>query len=145
MYGLDPQKIVIDFARKNRPFLTVKEGYFGPPENDVECDLLVFFQSITRVPYEDRLFEAISRCAKKYVLISWVEDSCTMFNRDFHVGLAKQGLMCIEKKVVNEEFKPYGTKGTKGADGPMIVISEKGQRVPNFTSYFLFRRIEPRD
>ena len=115
-------------------------GYFGPRENDIRCDLLIFFQTIFRIPYQDRLFDAIERCSRKYVLVSWVEDSSNLFNRDLHVGMAKKGFMCIEKRVFSIDRKPYGVAG---ADEPMIVLDAKGDFIPNFACHYLFRRIEP--
>jgi SAM-dependent methyltransferase len=142
LHGLDPHKAAIDWGREMRPNLNLNVGFFGPKENDIKCDVLVFFQSITRVPYGDRLFDAIERCADKYVVIAWVEDSLTLFSRDFHVGLAKKGFLCIEKKVVSEkDFLPIGVEG---ADGPLVSIGPRGRYLPNYTSHFLFRRIEPR-
>ena len=62
--------------------------------------------------------------------------------RDFNVGLAKKGLLCIEKKVISEDgFLPIGVEG---ADGPLVSVGPKGKYIPNYTSHFLFRRIEPR-
>ena len=142
LHGLDPHKAAVDWAHKHRPYLNIRHGFFGPRENDIECDLLVFFQTITRIPYEDKLFDAIDRCVKKYVLVAWVEDSLVLFTRDLHLNLAKKGFLCIEKHVVSDPgFRPIGTNG---ADGPLISKGPSGEYMPNFTSHFLFRRIEPR-
>ena len=151
LHGIDPQTVAVEYAKKHRPYLNIKDGFFGPKKNDVECDLLVFFQSIWRVPYQDRLFDAIDRCAKKYVLIIWVEDFCGMFPRDIHYELAKKSFLCIEKRVINEDFQPFGTEGTNGpliefdpkAD-EQVYFGGKGAYESCFTSHFLFRRIEPR-
>lgn len=142
LHGLDPQNAAAEYAREHRPYINYRRGFFGDRENELECDLLMFFQTIFRVPYQKRLFDAIDRCARKYVLVAWVEDSCNLFIRDLHAGLAKKGLMCIEKRAVDLEFRPIGTKG---ADGPMIVAMPDGRRLPNFACYYLFRRITPRD
>jgi len=129
----------VDWAHEHRPHLNIRLGCFGPPEGDIKCELLVFFQGISRVPYQDRLFDAIARCSRKYVLVAWVEDSITHFARDLHVGLAKKGFLCIEKHVVSEPgFIPIGMEG---ADGPLISETPSGGYMPNFTSHFLFRRI----
>ena len=141
LYGLDANTESVDWAHQHRPHLDIKQGFFGPPENDIECDLLVFFQTITRIPYEDRLFDAIDRCVRKYVLVAWVEDSLVLFSRDLHLNLAKKGFLCIEKRVVSDPgFIPIGMKG---ADGPLISKGPSEKYMPNFTSHFLFRRIEP--
>jgi hypothetical protein len=141
LHGLDPLIGSIEYAQKNRPHLKTKVGFFGLRENDIACDVLIFFQTIFRVPYEDKLFDAIDRCAKNYVLVSWVEDGTNLFQRDLHVGMARVGFICIEKKVVSEDLKPYGTQG---ADGPMIVADENGDYVPTFVSHYLFRRVDAR-
>ena len=140
LYGIDPQHESIEHAKKTRPYLNVTKGFFGKKEFDIQCDLMVFFQSIFRVPYQDRLFDAIDRCARKYVLISWVEDSSNIFNRDLHIGMAKKGFMCIEKKVFSPDLKPYGTKD---ADGVMIKKNAADEYFPNFVCHYFFRRIDP--
>ncbi len=144
LWGIDPQKAAIKHGRETRPFLNLVEGRFGNKSFDVQCDLLVCFGSILRIPYRYRIFDAIDRCANKYVLW-WVQEGVDDFNRDPHVGLAKKGFICIEKHVVTDEtYIPYGLKG---ADGPMLELSDKrtGEVTKrNFRSYFLFRRIEPR-
>ena len=140
LHGLDPQEGAIEYARKHRPYLDVEVGFFGPPQHDVQCDLLVFFQTVFRVPYQQRLFDAIDRCSRKYVMISWVEDSCNLFVRDLHVGLAERGFICIEKRVFTDDLVPFGTEG---ADGLMIDYDDKGGLVPKFVSHYLFRRVAP--
>ena len=151
LHGLDPQAAAVEYAHEHRPYLNIKEGFFGPPQNDIDCNLLIFFQSIFRVPYQDRLADAIDRCAKKYVLITWIEDFHGIFPRDLHYELAKKGFLCIEKRVINDDFKPIGTEGTHS---PLIKLDPKADEHTYFggkggydscyTSHFLFRRIEPR-
>ena len=141
LFGIDPQKTAADYAREHRPYLKITEGYFGPRQYDVPCDLLVFFGSITRVPYSDRLFDAIDRCVRKYVLV-WVQESLDDFHRDLHVGLARKGFICIEKRVVSPDYHPIGLNG---ADGPMIRFTEDGEVERLFHSHFLFHRVEPRE
>jgi SAM-dependent methyltransferase len=142
LYGLDPNSFAVEHARQKRPYLEIKEGYFGPRENDIPCDLMVWFQSIFRVPYHARLFDAIDRCVRKYVLM-WNQEALDPFQRDVHVGMARKGFLCIEKRVVgpDPDLIPIGMEG---ADGPLIRFVEGGQTEKNFDSFFLFRRIEPR-
>ena len=66
LHGLDPATELVKYAQKNRPYMNVTEGYFGPKKFDIECDLLVFFGSIFRVPYGDRLFDALDRTINDY-------------------------------------------------------------------------------
>ena len=145
--GLDPQKVAVEYARQHRPHLKITEGFFGPKSSDIPCDLLVFFGSVSRVPYQDRLFEAFDRTVRKYILI-WVQESLDDFQRDLHVGLAKKGFVCIEKRVVSPEYIPIGLPG---AEGPMLAFTPEGG-IENhgnvkrlFHSHFLFRRLEVRD
>ncbi len=139
LYGLDPLAGSVKYAQNHRPHLNIKTGYFGPEENDVPCDVLVFFQTVFRIPYEDQLFKAIERCARKYVLISWVEDGTNLFTRDLHVGLARTGFICIEKRVVSDDLMPFGIEG---ADYPMIKENDDGDYIPSFVSHYLFRRVD---
>lgn len=141
LWGMDPQKTAVSYANEHRPYLNIVEGYFGPREFDIECDLLVFFGSITRVPYSDRLFDALDRCVNKYILI-WVQESLDDFHRDLHVGLAKKGFVCIEKRAVTPDYRPLGLPDT---DGPLIRFTEDGEVERCFHSHFLFRRVEARD
>lgn len=145
LWGIDPQKAAVKYARETRPFLNLVEGRFGLKEHDVECDLLVCFGSILRIPYRYRIFDAIDRCANKYVLW-WVQEGADDFNRDPHVGLAKKGFICIEKHVLTDDT--YIPIGLEGADGPMLELSDKNLGAAptkrNYNSFFLFRRIEPR-
>lgn len=153
IWGIDPQKSAIEYAKKHRPFLNSIEGYFGLPEYDIICDLMVWFDSIARIPYSIDLFGAMDRSTTKYILITCME-AVNDFNRDYHVGLAKKGFVCIEKHVVTEEdknnfipdieFKPIGFEGS---DGPMIILGDKDKNIPTqrkFRSFMLFRRVEPR-
>lgn len=140
LHGIDPQKFAVAYAREHRPYLDIREGYFGPRQYDVPCDLLVFFGSVFRVPYRDRLFDAFDRVVRKYILI-WVQESLDDFNRDLHVGLAKKGFVCIEKRVVNPDYVPIGLPG---ADGPMVRFTPDGGVERLFHSHFLFRRVEVR-
>jgi SAM-dependent methyltransferase len=144
LWGIDPMSFAVQYAKENRPHLNIVEGFFGPPKNDVICDLMVWFGSIFRVPYGDRVWDAIDRCSTKYVLMV-MQESGDDFNRDPHVGLAKRGFICIEKRCVTADgFRPIGMEDT---DGPMIVLGDrdKGTHTDrNYFSFFLFRRIEPR-
>ena len=75
----------------------------------------------------------------------WIQEAADDFNRDPHVGLAKKGFICIEKRCVTPES--YQPIGLEGSDGPMIVLGDRNkdtQTDRNFNSFFLFRRIEPR-
>lgn len=139
LHGLDPAKALVEYARQNRPYLNVTEGYFGPKKFNIECDLLVLFGSIFRVPYSDRLFDALDRTINNYALI-WVQESLDDFNRDLHVGLARKGIVCIEKRVVDNEYRPIGINGV---DGPLVTMDANGLFARGFHSHFLFRRIEP--
>jgi len=140
LHGLDPMKAAVKYANENRPYLNVQEGFFGPPQFDMPCDVMVFFGSIFRVPYGDRLFDAIDRCASKYVLV-WIHESLDNFHRDLNVGLAKKGFICIDKRVVSPDFVPIGEKG---ADGPMFRLANgEGDVEKLFHSHFLFRRVDP--
>ena len=140
LHGLDPAKALVEYAHENRPYLNVKEGYFGPKKYDIECDLLVFFGSIFRVPYGDRLFDALDRCINDYALI-WVQESLDDFNRDLHVGMARKGIVCIEKRVVDNEYRPIGINGV---DGPLVQQKEDGSFSRVFHSHFLFKRVATR-
>ena len=42
LWGIDPQKSAVKFAEKERPYLNIKEGFFGPKQFDIECDVLYF-------------------------------------------------------------------------------------------------------
>lgn len=161
LWCIDPMKKAIEFGREHRPHINFVNDVFGPPQNDVVCDLLVCFGSIFRVPYGARIFEAIDRCSTKYVLM-WVQEACDDFNRDPHVGLHKKGFICIEKHCVTADLTTdlttdvptditndacYIPIGLKGADGPMIVVGDRKKGIAtqrNFRSVLLFRRIEPR-
>lgn len=140
LHGLDPGKAPVAYAREHRPYLQVTEGHFGPKKYDIECDLLVFFGSIFRVPYSDRLFDALDRSINDYALI-WVQESLDDFNRDLHVGLARKGIVCIEKRVVDQEYRPIGINGV---DGPLVQMNEDGSFTRVFHSHFLFKRVQPR-
>ena len=139
LYGLEPQRSAVEYVRTHRPFINVAQGTFGPRRHDMPCDVLLFFQSISRVPYRDRLFDAIDRVARKYVFI-WEQESLDDFVRDYHVGLAKKGFVCIDKRVVNRDYIPIGFKG---ADGPMIEMTRRLD-ADCFQSHALFRRVEIR-
>ena len=139
LYGIDPQKIAVEYAREHRPHLKITEGFFGPKKNDIECDLMVCFGSIHRVPYYERMFEAIDRSVNEYVLV-WLQESLDDFHRDFHVGLGKKGFICIDKRVVSKEFVPIGHEGARGD----MIILEENETQKNFDSHFLFRRVSPR-
>ena len=73
--------------------------------------------------------------------MTWnLKNSLTLFSRDLHVNLAKKGFLYIEKRVVSDPgFIPIGMEG---ADGPLISKDPLGKYMPNFTSHFLFRRID---
>ena len=140
LHGLDPSTSAVKYATQNRPFLNVTEGHFGPKQYDIECDLLVFFGSIFRVPYGNNLFDALDRAINKYALI-WVQESLDDFHRDLHIGLARKGILCIEKRVVSPNYVPIGHEET---EGPLIDMADDGAVTRQFHSHFLFRRIEPR-
>ena len=140
LHGLDPQKMAVDYVRKERPFIDMHEGFFADPAQDVKCDLLTFFQTIYRVPYEQNLFDAIDRCAKKYVHVGWTEDGTNLFVRDLHVNMAKIGFICIEKTVLDSNHQPYGSNG---GDEQMLEFTPTGDLEPNYTCHYLFRRIKP--
>ncbi len=57
------------------------------------------------------------------------------------MGLARKGLICIEKRVVSLDYRAIGLNGT---DGPMNRFTEDGNVKRQFHSHFLFRRVEPR-
>jgi len=90
LHGLDPATELVKYAQKNRPYMNVTEGYFGPKKFDIECDLLVFFGSIFRVPYGDRLFDALDRTINDYALI-WVQESLDDFGQKRHRVYRKTG------------------------------------------------------
>ena len=140
LHGLDPATALVEYARQNRPYLNVTEGHFGPEKYTIECDLLVFFGSIFRVPYSDRLFDALDRTINDYALI-WVQESLDDFNRDLHVGLGRKGIVCIEKRVVDNEYRPIGINGV---NGPLVTMNDDGSFSRGFHSHFLFKRVEPR-
>ena len=142
LYGLDPQNAAIESGKKIRPYINFRQGFFGPKKYDIQCDLLTFFQTIFRVPYEDRLFDAIDRCTANYVLVAWVEDATNLFVRDIHAGMARNGFMCIEKRVLNLEFQPFCTSEK---DSALLEKNENGDYIPLYTCYYLFRRIELRN
>lgn len=152
LWGIDPNPAAIQSGRKLRPHLNFVEGFFGPPESDVECDLMTWFDTIYRIPYEAGLFDAIDRCARKYVLIT-TQEALNDLYRDLHVGLGKRGFICIEKRTYTEfdksqatveDFRPYGIEG---ADGPMVELGNRESGASTrraFRSFMLFRRVEPR-
>ena len=145
VWGIDLCKYAIEKGKKTRPHLNFVHGSFGDKKTDVICDLLVCFGSIHRVPYWQRIFNAIDRCANKYVLM-WIQEATDDFNRDAHVNLAKKGFICIEKRVVTDT-EDYTPIGEEGGDGPMIVLGDRNSGTltqRNYRSYMLFRRIEPR-
>ena len=152
LWGIDPNPSAIELGRKLRPYINFVEGFFGSKENDIECDVMTWFDTIYRIPCEARLFDAIDRCAKKYVLIT-TQEALNDLYRDLHVGLGKRGFVCIEKRTYTEDAKnkpsdeDYRPFGTKGADGPMLKLGEQRSNIPTqrlFRSFMLFRRVEPR-
>jgi len=138
LHGIDPQTAAVKLAKETRPYLNIKEGFFGPHQYDLTCDMLVFFGVWSRIPYNDDLFGTIKRVARKYVLI-WCQESMDDFNRDIHVGMALKGFLCLEKRVVDKNFKPVGF-----GEESLVEIVKDEDVDPMCHSYFLFRRIEPR-
>lgn len=147
LWAIDPMKAAIERGRQLRPYINFVEAFFGPKESDIKCDLLVCFGSIMRIPYGHDIFDAIDRCTSKYVFM-WLQDALDDFHRDSHVGLAKRGFICIEKRVVTEDG--YLPIGREGGDGPMIELGNRRRGTEfatkrNFRCFYLFRRIEPRE
>lgn len=142
LHGIDPQKTAVAYAKTHRPDINIWEGFFDQRSDLMQCDVLTFYQTIYRIPYEDRLFETIDSCAKEYVLVAWIEEAANgRFPRDLHLGMSKVGFICVEKRVVNMDFQPYGTSPE---DKAMIAPDKNGEMEPEFISFFLFRRVEPR-
>lgn len=145
LHGIDPQTVAVQYANRTRPHLGIREGFFGPPEGDMECDVLIMFKSIFRIPYRSGLFEAMDRCAKKYIALEGVPEMTT-FCRDVHAGLAKKGFICIDKRVTDLDSVPIGHPG---ADNTLVALNPPpgmaARKSPLFLSNFVFRRIEPRD
>lgn len=149
LVGIEADKVQVDFAAKTRPNLKIVNKFFGPPENDIECDCMTWFDSISRIPFHFRLFDAIDRCAKKFVVINTQEASNDLY-RDPHYNLAKRGFMLLEKRTVTEDdknksshddFKPFGTIGMKR---PLLELGspEKGTETKRlFRSVCLFMRV----
>ena len=144
LHGIDPQEKAVAYAREHRPHLDIQAGFFGPPKNDVVCDVLVMFKSIFRIPYQAGLFDAIDRCAKKYVILEGISEGWN-FCRDVHVGLGKKGFMCIEKRVVNLDLTPIGYSGIEEYLILLEPLPDRPKSVQNYFSNFVFRRIEPKD
>lgn len=153
LWGIDPVSATIEYGRELRPYINFRTGFFGPPENDVICDLMTWFGVISRIPYSAKLFKVIDRCVTKYVLIANVQEAADDFIRDYHYEMGKIGFICIEKRVLTGEETPFdGTVeflpiGTPGADGPLLELGNRktGKDLRRlFRSFFLFRRIEPR-
>ena len=139
LHGIDLQKTAVDYAHKHRPYLDIRHGGFGLPENDIVCDVVIMFKSVYRIPYQDRVFDAFDRCAKKYIIFEAAPEM-QYFHRDLHVGLYKKGFMCIEKHVTTLDFKPIGIDDTL-----MNLNPPQGVEPDPFFANYIFRRIEPRD
>ena len=152
LWGIDPNPEAIALGRTLRPHINFVEGFFGPKENDIRCDLMTWFDTIYRIPYEARLFDAIDRCVDKHVLIT-TQEALNDLYRDLHVGLGSKGFVCIEKRTYTEDDKnrlsetDFAPFGTEGADGEMVVLGNRTNAQETrrlFRSFMLFRRIEPR-
>jgi len=143
--GIDADAAQLDYARKKRPHLELVNSFFGPKENDISCDTMLWFDSVSRIPYHFNLFDAIDRCARKFVIIN-SQEACNDAYRDPHYNLAKRGWMLLEKRTVteddkntsgNDDFKPFGTIGM---DRPIIDLSVlPAKRL--FRSVCLFMRV----
>lgn len=126
--GLDPQKRAIEHLNRHRPYVRSFLGFFGEAAHGLEADLVTFFNSIDRIPYSARLFDAIAACARKYVLIATPEFG-ENFKRDWHFEMARIGFMCIEKRVLDAALAPIG-------------MSSPADFADASLSFYLFRRIE---
>ena len=111
LYGLDPQVSAIDYIKKNRKYVKAEAGFFGPSENDVQADLIIFVNSYDRIPYSARLFEAIDRCANKFVIISTREYG-ESYKRDIHLEMGLKGFICLEKQTLS-----YSNSGESKSGG----------------------------
>jgi len=143
IHGIDPQKTALKWAAEHRPHLNIRDGFFEPASLELESDVIIFFKSIFRIPYQKRVFKAIEQNAKQYVVFEGASEM-TGFSRDLHLEMAKVGFMCIEKRVFNENFIPIGYPGADEAD--VLIESKTKLPVPHdkFYSNYVFRRIEPR-
>ncbi len=142
VHGIDPQVAAVDYAKEHRPDIDIQVGFFNRGLHLVNCDLLTFYQTIYRIPYQDDLFATVDACAKNYVLVAWVEEAATgNFPRDIHLGMSRVGFVCVEKRVVNRDFEPFGTRSE---DQLMLDYNDEGHLTPWFISFFLFKRVKPR-
>lgn len=143
--GIDADADQVAYAKKKRPHLEIVAGFFGSKKNDISCDVMLWFDSISRIPYHFRLFDAIDRCARKFVVIN-TQEACNDCYRDPHYNLAKKGFMLLEKRTVteddknvsgNDDFKPFGTLGM---DRPFVEFTKNGHK-RLFRSVCLFMRV----
>lgn len=143
--GIDADVDQVAYAKEKRPHLEIVSGFFGPKKNDISCDVMLWFDSISRIPYHFRLFDAIDRCAKKIVVIN-TQEACNDCYRDPHYNLAKKGFMLLEKRTVtednknvsgNDDFKPFGTLGM---DRSFVEFTKNGHK-RLFRSVCLFMRV----
>ena len=144
--GIDADANQVAYAKEKRPHLEIVAGFFGPQKNDISCDVMLWFGSISRIPYHFRLFDAIERCARKFVVIN-SQEVLTDCYRDPHYNLAKKGFMLLEKRTIteddknvsgNDDFKPFGTLGM---DRPFVQFTKNGHHKRLFRSVCLFMRV----
>jgi len=132
LYGIEPSLNAVKHAHEHRPYLkeTVKQGFFGSKEMNIQAKLVMFMDSADRVPYHAGLFEAIDKCAGEYVFIGTGELWET-YPRDWVYEMARKGFLCIEKRVVGEHGQLMGRQ-----------ILEDGEEIMGWSA-FLFRRLAP--
>jgi SAM-dependent methyltransferase len=145
LIGIDADPVQIDYARKKRPRIKFVNGFFGKKKFDVDCDCMIWFDSISRIPFHFRLFDAIDRSGAKFIVINSQETSNDLY-RDPHYNLGKRGFMLLEKRTVteddknvsgNDDFKPFGTIGMNRP--PLDISGPKTRRL--FRSVYLFMRV----
>ena len=51
LYGIEPQKSAVEFAKKNREYINITEGLFDASNISISADCLMFVGSIDRIPY----------------------------------------------------------------------------------------------
>lgn len=143
--GIDADAAQVAYAKEKRPHLEIVPGFFGPKKNDISCDVMLWFDSISRIPYHFRLFDAIDRCARKFVVIN-SQEACNDCYRDPHYNLAKKGFMLLEKRTVTEDDKnvsgnnDFKSFGTLGMDRPFVEFTMNGHK-RLFRSVCLFMRL----
>lgn len=141
--GIDPQRSAVEWAKSHRPHLNIRYGFFNHRLEGLTCDALFFFKSIFRIPYQDRVFEAIDRATRVYAVFEGVPEMTT-YCRDLHLEMAKIGFMCIEKRAFSPEFVPIGHPGADSRD--VLIDAATDRPLPHdcFYSNYVFRRIAPR-